>query len=118
MKFFFFKQKTAYEMRIIDWSSDVCSSDLLELIAARHPTGQGRGPEGKDRHGKKKQDQSQCIVGSAQLGQYTQIDVEPYLCGQPSQQQKKHQCKAEADRSEERRVGKECVNTCRSRWSP
>src|SRR3546814_2787085 len=28
---FFFKQKTAYEMRISDWSSDVCSSDLLEL---------------------------------------------------------------------------------------
>src|SRR3546814_13649433 len=36
--FFFFKQKTAYEMRISDWSSDVCSSDLnrycLHLIAA------------------------------------------------------------------------------------
>src|SRR3546814_1347332 len=29
---FFFKQKTAYEMRISDWSSDVCSSDLLSLI--------------------------------------------------------------------------------------
>src|SRR3546814_1607911 len=29
---FFFKQKTAYEMRISDWSSDVCSSDLKELI--------------------------------------------------------------------------------------
>src|SRR3546814_6498975 len=29
---FFFKQKTAYEMRISDWSSDVCSSDLIELI--------------------------------------------------------------------------------------
>src|SRR3546814_3886334 len=32
--FFFFKQKTAYEMRISDWSSDVCSSDLKHLIAA------------------------------------------------------------------------------------
>src|SRR3546814_1940553 len=30
--FFFFKQKTAYEMRISDWSSDVCSSDLPELL--------------------------------------------------------------------------------------
>src|SRR3546814_4761915 len=30
--FFFFKQKTAYEMRISDWSSDVCSSDLLKLF--------------------------------------------------------------------------------------
>src|SRR3546814_6317444 len=32
--FFFFKQKTAYEMRISDWSSDVCSSDLLDLKEA------------------------------------------------------------------------------------
>src|SRR3546814_4167804 len=30
--FFFFKQKTAYEMRISDWSSDVCSSDLTETL--------------------------------------------------------------------------------------
>src|SRR3546814_7451761 len=34
MFFFFFKQKTAYEMRISDWSSDVCSSDLLRAGAA------------------------------------------------------------------------------------
>src|SRR3546814_5725982 len=33
--FFFFKQKTAYEMRIRDWSSDVCSSDLLLFPFAR-----------------------------------------------------------------------------------
>src|SRR3546814_18125695 len=33
--FFFFKQKTAYEMRISDWSSDVCSSDLLRRRAGR-----------------------------------------------------------------------------------
>src|SRR3546814_17154044 len=32
--FFFFKQKTAYEMRISDWSSDVCSSDLLVAVRA------------------------------------------------------------------------------------
>src|SRR3546814_4809359 len=31
--FFFFKQKTAYEMRISDWSSDVCSSDLMMIAA-------------------------------------------------------------------------------------
>src|SRR3546814_20206802 len=30
--FFFFKQKTAYEMRISDWSSDVCSSDLKDIL--------------------------------------------------------------------------------------
>src|SRR3546814_14636803 len=34
--FFFFKQKTAYEMRISDWSSDVCSSDLVEAGIAAH----------------------------------------------------------------------------------
>src|SRR3546814_10500968 len=32
--FFFFKQKTAYEMRISDWSSDVCSSDLIGVTDA------------------------------------------------------------------------------------
>src|SRR3546814_1679169 len=41
--FFFFKQKTAYEMRISDWSSDVCSSDLTNLappeLLAVHPLG-------------------------------------------------------------------------------
>src|SRR3546814_16260802 len=39
--FFFFKQKTAYEMRISDWSSDVCSSDLnknLHLIVDNYAT--------------------------------------------------------------------------------
>src|SRR3546814_5467566 len=36
--FFFFKQKTAYEMRISDWSSDVCSSDLLLAGVAYAPT--------------------------------------------------------------------------------
>src|SRR3546814_9421671 len=35
LSFFFFKQKTAYEMRISDWSSDVCSSDLVEVSEQR-----------------------------------------------------------------------------------
>src|SRR3546814_4022311 len=35
MLFLFFKQKTAYDMRISDWSSDVCSSDLLRMGIAR-----------------------------------------------------------------------------------
>src|SRR3546814_3629421 len=34
--FFFFKQKTAYEMRISDWSSDVCSSDLMRRWVVAH----------------------------------------------------------------------------------
>src|SRR3546814_19187825 len=50
--FFFFKQKTAYEMRISDWSSDVCSSDLNVwsqtfadheiLVASRNPSATAR----------------------------------------------------------------------------
>src|SRR3546814_4501063 len=71
--FFFFKQKTAYEMRISDWSSDVCSSDLPETTMFSHA---GR-------------------------------------CWAPAMIPKPIFC-----RSEERRVGKECVSTCRSRWSP
>src|SRR3546814_14237909 len=41
-RFFFFKQKTAYEMRISDWSSDVCSSDLEHHALVRHGTGNTR----------------------------------------------------------------------------
>src|SRR3546814_19972214 len=37
--FFFFKQKTAYDMRISDWSSDVCSSDLIAVIACSFALG-------------------------------------------------------------------------------
>src|SRR3546814_3730536 len=37
--YFFCKQKTAYEMRISDWSSDVCSSDLKKSAAANRPVG-------------------------------------------------------------------------------
>src|SRR3546814_18506893 len=54
--FFFFKQKTAYEMRISDWSSDVCSSDLtaahsVPVAAQIRPIAEGAGPEraGRDR---------------------------------------------------------------------
>src|SRR3546814_2424326 len=47
MFFFFFKQKTAYEMRISDWSSDVCSSDLDQRADRR-----GRGGQIGDRGGR------------------------------------------------------------------
>src|SRR3546814_1722865 len=45
---FWFKQKTAYDMRISDWSSDVCSSDLLEPAAVRIAA-EEFGPEEIDR---------------------------------------------------------------------
>src|SRR3546814_5548124 len=83
---FFFKQKTAYEMRISDWSSDVCSSDLILgavlwvlILEALRRTG-----------------------GTAIFVIVLAISLYPVV----------------ADRSEERRVGNECVSTCRSRWSP
>src|SRR3546814_2046738 len=44
--FFFFKKKTAYEMRISDWSSDVCSSDLLARVAGK---GEDRRPSDRRR---------------------------------------------------------------------
>src|SRR3546814_4908966 len=46
--FFFFKQKTAYEMRISDWSSDVCSSDLPALAWAAR--GRGAAPADRGLH--------------------------------------------------------------------
>src|SRR3546814_17317096 len=49
MFFFFFKQKTAYEMRISDWSSDVCSSDLRHHRRHSVPVPEGR-PRSADQH--------------------------------------------------------------------
>src|SRR3546814_3170037 len=93
---FFFKQKTAYEMRISDWSSDVCSSDLVgggvavgnDEIALRRERREARA--GFDRKLVKRQ------MARAERQCGTEFGL----------------------RSEERRVGKECVSTCRSRWSP
>src|SRR3546814_3239185 len=82
--FFFFKQKTAYEMRISDWSSDVCSSDLIRP---------GR---------------PMCPVMNPSVEN---------ACTQPSPLFMRAGAQPQV-RSEERRVGKECVSTCRSRWSP
>src|SRR3546814_8394786 len=51
MFFFFFKQKTAYEMRISDWSSDVCSSDLYLIVDqhhSRHQPGDEQHTDGED----------------------------------------------------------------------
>src|SRR3546814_8778673 len=83
--FFFFKQKTAYGMRISDWSSDVCSSDLtfgyLQLM------------EGIN-------------FAVIAMGLFAFAEIISMLD------------RSEARRSEERRVGQECVSTCRSRWSP
>src|SRR3546814_10252081 len=46
--FFFFQQKTSHEMRISDWSSDVCSSDLVDLVEQRPGIDDDAGAD--DRH--------------------------------------------------------------------
>src|SRR3546814_18403817 len=89
--YFFFKQKTAYEMRISDWSSDVCSSDLNGRRIDAH------------RRAMCQQKADQAIERPVRtIGRHVVIAAE----------------QRDAKRSEERRVGKECVSTCRSRWSP
>src|SRR3546814_12972125 len=100
--FFFFKQKTAYEMRISDWSSDVCSSDLS--IRPRSDA-QGRGGGG----GRQRGTSHRSAASSSSVRASTQR--RPPSASSSSFQNG-------ALRSEERRVGKECVSTCRSRWSP
>src|SRR3546814_2669751 len=100
---FFVKQKTAYEMRISDWSSDVCSSDLpgegktfsavnlaLSLaVEADHDV----------------------LLIDADIAKPSVLDALGLEDGPGLMD-------ALADRSEERRVGKECVSPCRSRSSP
>src|SRR3546814_6503733 len=91
MLFFFFKQKTAYEMRISDWSSDVCSSDLVYKVP---------------------------WVGSGQAVAMPPWNPSSQCCRRTSSTvnggRLKNSC---GSRSDERRVGKECVRTCRSRRS-
>src|SRR3546814_15367709 len=88
-------------MRISDWSSDVCSSDLLraqlcrapaELAFAQQPLQRVTDP----RRARQLRLQAQADAGMFDTRRDTRL----------------------IERSEERRVGKECVSTCRSRWSP
>src|SRR3546814_4876869 len=91
---FFFKQKTAYELRISDWSADVCSSDLPELSGA---------------------------LLAAGLVDELVIYQAPHIMGSETLRMfatPGRDALQDRSRSEERRVGKECVSTCRSRWSP
>src|SRR3546814_15236551 len=91
----FFRQKTAYEMRISDWSSDVCSSDLCSRVGdltRRLASHRGWTP------GAVQSDGARSLAT-------TKPSRPPASASRPG-------------RSAERRVGKECVSTCRSRWSP
>src|SRR3546814_2934509 len=112
---FFFKQKTAYEMRISDWSSYVCSSDLAITGAA-----------GQIAYSLIFRVASGSMLGPDQPVILQLLDIPDALEKLKGTVMEVDDCAfplvtetiASADRSEERRVGKECVSTCRSRWSP
>src|SRR3546814_5357533 len=124
--FFFFKHKTAYEMRISDWSSDVCSSDLSARPSAAasdvfpgapHRRGAARIKSSLDRW-------PTPIRPAQSKGKSMTVNIRNW---QELKKPSNLEIKAGSDgkrkatfvaRSEERRVGKECVSTCRSRWSP
>src|SRR3546814_6308747 len=92
---FFFKQKTAYEMRISDWSSDVCSSDLFQKRRVLRLV-------------------DKVLDHEINLGR-----LREFRAGlDDSLDRKRVTVMHNQRRSEERRVGKECVSTCRSRLSP
>src|SRR3546814_7214097 len=94
--FFFFKQKTAYEMRISDWSSDVCSSDLVDRQIGRLVERLKAAGAWDSTVIALTSDHGEMMGDHWTLGKFGYFD----------------------QRSEERRVGKECVSTCRSRWLP
>src|SRR3546814_1660675 len=108
--FFVFKQKTAYEMRISDWSSDVCSSDLADAadLADERVVGES----------------AHAVLEPARHRGDVAEDVALLVALQRLERDRRRGRVAAVgeavaqDRSEERRVGKECVSTCRSRWSP
>src|SRR3546814_21102104 len=95
-------------MRISDWSSDVCSSDLFQTALQQ---GLGTLQAAED----------QLIDTRSGIGiRLNAIDDAPDVAAAQSE----HAATAASNlrdtdyRSEERRVGKACVSTCRSRWSP
>src|SRR3546814_18213539 len=99
-------------MRISDWSSDVCSSDLddhilvvTEIVAQFGCCGSLETQVEFDGH--------PGTQGSHHVAGSQAVESGDLALGRLCQPGKKFKV-----RSEERRVGKECVSTCRSRWSP
>src|SRR3546814_14061273 len=126
--FFFFKQKTAYEMRISDWSSDVCSSDLLQLestddtamtaISWTYPQDQLLALRRRNENA----DAATPIASGVTL---ENLRFRYAISGDNPPWRPVRAFDAGSKvfiefpgRSEERRVGNECVSTGRSRWWP
>src|SRR3546814_15526483 len=105
--FFFFKRKTAYEMRISDWSSDVCSSDLLGVIIV------GRFGRDLGQHRLQSFDLGRTAFFGKPLTDPVERVSKPL--GFDGLDEIVDGLRLECARSEERRVGKEWVSTCRSR---
>src|SRR3546814_14420295 len=97
-------------MRMSDWSSDVCSSDLADA------TGAERGDCLVDDF----EQQARAVFERTAVGVVAIVDaVAQELVEQIAVRAMYFDgIEAGQRRSEERRVGKECVGTCRSRWSP
>src|SRR3546814_6401013 len=102
----FFKQKAAYEMRISDWSSDVCSSDLEKECPRRIAARQRSAEEDAG------------ILEWLLGGGCGRRQIAPALARRRLDLKEFVDHGIEDQRSEEHRVGKECVGTCRSRWLP
>src|SRR3546814_12177177 len=123
---FFFKQKTAYEMRISDWSSDVCSSDLRRPFEVALESARARVAQTSARVELARQQLSR----ARQLLDRQNIPAETYdervqelrVAGADLEIAQADVRSAELNltytRSEERRVGKEGVSQCRSRGCP
>src|SRR3546814_12463393 len=122
-------------MRISDWSSDVCSSDL---DSAAGPAGERQQPGGVLLHHREadlrrlaglafqegaRDEAHEVAIAGLVLHQEDELvgrrrGAVARLAGLSGGQLARYLELAADDRSEERRVGKECVSTCRSRWSP
>src|SRR3546814_16745094 len=134
--FFFFKQKTAYEMRISDWSSDVCSSDLPAVRAGSVGDDTAFGTRGhriddlllgcrrdQERTGDCARLTQRCSKAADRgrlAGRQARLECLVLWCHRASSHcvERVMRSGVARRRSEERRVGKECARTCRYRWWP
>src|SRR3546814_13720844 len=102
-------------MRISDWSSDVCSSDLIDQKEAQPRLARGAaGAAGRDHEQIGAVAVQDHALGAGKVPDTAGLDGARLHRGALIAPLRL----AMSERSEERRVGKECVRTCRSRWSP